>query len=115
MALHWNWDLKVGYLCISQQINGEERLFNISIYKGNALAIFLYEYDDDGVEKYTLWNFFADKDHFRNCLKDKSWDWAKDVTSAVFYGDSIHRDMWLVIKDLASKGKTIRIEPKKPF
>lgn len=116
MALHWNWELEVGYLCVHQEIDGEDRYFNIKIYEGNALAIFLYTFEDEnGVERFDLYNFFADKEHFRNVCKDKSWDWARDITLACFYGDSIHNDMWLIIKDLAKKGKTIRIESKKPF
>ena len=40
MALHWNWDEKIGELLIRQ----DEKEFTISIYKGNALAIFIHEY-----------------------------------------------------------------------
>lgn len=65
MALNWKWDEKCGEAVIQQR--GKE--FTLNLYKGNAYLIFISEYkDEDGQNMYSLYSFFADKDHMRNCL-----------------------------------------------
>ena len=67
MALTWDWKDKIGELLIQQG----EKQFTISIYKGNALAIFLDEYKNEkGQDVYSMYNFFCDKEHFKNCTKE---------------------------------------------
>ena len=46
MALQWNWKDKMGKLTIKQK----GKKFNVNIYSGNALAVFIYEYTDGGKE-----------------------------------------------------------------
>ena len=63
MALNWNWDNKIGEL---EYLNYNGKLSKISIYQGNALMIFIWETE----ETYQMYNFFCDKAHLRNVIKE---------------------------------------------
>lgn len=68
MALHWDFKEKVGEAYfIADYGNGWEE-YKVNIYNGNALMILVYEYEEDGVQKYSLNSFFADEQHLKNCL-----------------------------------------------
>lgn len=64
MALNWNWKEKCGEAVIQQG----EKDWTISLYQGNAFLIFIYEYQENGQNMYQLYNFWADKQHMKNCL-----------------------------------------------
>lgn len=66
MALQWKWTDKMGKLTIKQK----ENTYDINIYAGNALAIFIREFKQGGEERYCLYNFFADKKHCDNIIKN---------------------------------------------
>lgn len=68
MALTWKWDEKVGEAVVRQSVNGEDREFTLNLYNGNALLIFMYEYKENGTDKYNLWSFWCDAQHMKNCL-----------------------------------------------
>lgn len=68
MALHWEWSNKCGEITLEQNFDGEWKTFPISLYRGNAFLIMISEFEENGVEKYDLYGFFADKDHAKNCL-----------------------------------------------
>ena len=51
-------------------IKQKEKVYDVNIYAGNALAIFICEYEQNGEERYVLYNFFADKKHCDNIIKD---------------------------------------------
>ncbi len=55
MALQWKWTDKMGKAIIRQH----EREYEIGIYDGNALAIFISESEDT----YQLYNFISDEKH----------------------------------------------------
>lgn len=55
MALQWKWTDKMGKAIIRQN----ERKYEIGIYSGNALAIFISEDEDS----YRLYNFITDERH----------------------------------------------------
>ena len=55
MALKWKWTDKMGKAIIRQN----ERKYEIGIYGGNALAIFISEDKDS----YRLYNFITDERH----------------------------------------------------
>lgn len=65
MALQWKWSDKMGKTTIKQK----ERTYDVNIYAGNALAIFISEFKLDGEERYIVYNFFADKKHCDNIIK----------------------------------------------
>ena len=65
MSLRWNFDEKVGEAVVRQ---GEHE-FTLNLYEGNAFLIFLSEYkDEEGQNMYSLWSFFADEQHAKNCF-----------------------------------------------
>ena len=64
MSLNWRWDERCGEAVIQQN----EKDWTVSLYQGNAFLIFLYEYQEDGQNMYQLYNFWADKQHMKNCL-----------------------------------------------
>lgn len=65
MALQWDWSAKIGKMTIKQK----DKTYDLNIYAGNALAIFICEYEQNGEERYVLYNFFADKKHCDNIIK----------------------------------------------
>ena len=77
MALQWNWKDKMGKITIKQK----EKNFDINIYAGNALAIFICEYKQNDEERYTLYNFFADKKHCDNIIKNNKRLFSDEVVS----------------------------------
>ena len=69
MALRWAWSDKVGTMTLVQKHEGEDdREFSISLYDGNCFLIMLNEWAEDGEHMYSMYNFFADKEHAKNCL-----------------------------------------------
>ena len=69
MALEWGWNEKVGTMALVQQLpSGEDKEFEISLYQGNAFLIMIHEYEADGKDMYTMYSFFVDKEHMKNCL-----------------------------------------------
>ena len=104
MALRWEWNDKIGEL----QINSYGEDYTISIYKGNALAIFINEYKDEGGnERYNLYNFFCDKEHFKNCTKDKTYNYAEDWKKITLW--EVPNDFWVILKDLTKRNIKIEI------
>ena len=105
MTLNWNWNAKIGELLIRQG----EKDFTINVYKGNALAIFISEYKNDkGQDCYSMYNFFCDKEHFRNCAK--SYNYAEEWVKLTLW--EVPNDMWTLVKDLAKRNVTIEIRSK---
>ena len=106
MALNWNWDNKIGELLIRQG----DKDFSINVYQGNALAIFLHEFtNDEGKEAYTMYNFFCDKEHFRNCAKN--YNYAEEWVKLTLW--KVPNDMWVLLKDLAKRNVAIEIRGNK--
>lgn len=66
MALQWKWSDKMGKITIKQR----EKVYDVNIYAGNALAIFICEYEQNGEDRYVLYNFFAGKKHCDNIIKN---------------------------------------------
>ena len=64
MALYWDWDKKIGTI----DIFNYDEVRTYQLYQGNAFLIMLYEFEEDGREKYTMHSFFVDKDHAKRML-----------------------------------------------
>lgn len=63
--LRWNFDDKIGEAVIRQG----DREYTMNLYDGNAFLIFVDEYKSiDGNDMYSVWLFFADEQHAKNCL-----------------------------------------------
>ena len=68
MALHWNWDEKCGEAVVTMRTETGEQDYTLSLYEGNALLIMLSEWEENGEKLWSMWNFFADREHAKNCL-----------------------------------------------
>lgn len=70
MALHWQWKDKCGEAIVHQTNpqTGEERDLTVSLYEGNAFLIFVNQFKEEGKDMYSLFAFFADEEHAKNCL-----------------------------------------------
>lgn len=66
MALQWQWDSKCGEAIFENKLQNKE--FTINLYEGNAFLIFLNEYKEDGEDMYSVYSFFVDEAHAKNCL-----------------------------------------------
>lgn len=64
MALHWDWNDKVGTVTVFNY----DKEVEYNLYQGNAFLIMLYEYEVDGKEMWQMGSFFADETHAKNCL-----------------------------------------------
>lgn len=103
MALRWAWENKIGELDIQQ---GEHK-FTLSLYQGNALLIMLHERE----ESYTMYNFFADKTHFKNCQKDKDWNYCEEWVELRLWKKP-SADLWMIIEDIVNRGVNVQIVAK---
>lgn len=81
MALEWTWSEPCGFC----KVNFYNSIENLTLYRGNALLIFMYETDTE----YNLVGFFTDKEHAKNCLGlQKGYSrWSLDVLDATLYYD----------------------------
>lgn len=77
MAIQWKWTDKMGKMTIKQK----ERSYDINIYAGNALAIFISEFKIDDEDRYILYNFFSDKKHCYNITKSGRRLFSDEVVS----------------------------------
>lgn len=68
MSINWKWDDKIGEAIIRRKIGDETAEYVKTLYEGNAFMIFLNEWTEDGVDKYSLYTFFADEVHAKRCL-----------------------------------------------
>lgn len=75
MALNWYWSEHLGTVERIDEITG--RTFYTDLYKGNALIIEIYTNPD--TDCYSLYSFWCDDQHAKNCLKDglKLYDHAR--------------------------------------
>lgn len=62
-------------------IRQKGKKFNVNIYSGNALAIFICEYKQNDEERYVMYNFFADKKHCDNIIKNDKRLFSDEVVS----------------------------------
>lgn len=86
MSLNWNWNAKIGEVIYKENYIDPEHPFTTVIYEGNALMIWVNHLPDD---MYSLSNFAADMEHFRNMLglnakmfssKENLFnEWCKDI------------------------------------
>ncbi len=106
MALRWQWEECIGELEIKNQNKAR-----IRVYQGNALLIFLNEWQSDkGESLWSMYNFFADKGHFDNCRKDKDYNYAEGWLKLTLW--KVPSDVWHVLKDLHKRGIKIEIRSK---
>ena len=83
MSLNWSWNEKVGEATFCQNYDGEQKTYTVNLYVGNAYLIFIYEFNEDGQDRYSLSSFFADKTHMNRCL-------GIDKKYKATYGDNMY-------------------------
>lgn len=66
MAITVDWNEKCGEATFRQEIDGNEKIYTLDLYVGNAFLVMVYA---NGDEK-TLNCFFVDEDHMERCLKN---------------------------------------------
>lgn len=108
MALQWNWKDKMGKLTIRQK----RKKYNVNIYSGNSLAIFISEYEQNGEERYTLYNFFLDKKHCDNIVKNSKRLFTDEVVSIEL--NLFYKSAQTLLKILVENGYEVRCYYKKP-
>lgn len=83
--LTWNWNKTVGrvYTRTPHQVAEGKEGYWANLYVGNAWLIEIWENGD----QYQLCNFFADKEHLKNCIKDECFKGY--VVEYYFYTDMI--------------------------
>ena len=79
MSLNWLWSEHCGEITFEQNWDDGVHEFTVQLYEGNAFLIMLNEWTgEDGKGRWTMWNFFADKEHAKKCLGlQKNWDGEK--------------------------------------
>lgn len=69
MALHWNFNDKIGEATIRSMMgDGSLKDNTVYLYQGNAFLIMLNEWEEDDERYWSMYSFFADVDHMKNCL-----------------------------------------------
>lgn len=109
MALHWNFDEKVGTLTAVEK-NGKE--YELGLYEGNAELIILWEYKNEkGEDMWQMYGFFADKEHMKRCLGlAKGYDNSYDHVTKLRINKARHSDWKNIVTAFARALDNITIE-----
>lgn len=108
MALQWKWTDKMGKMTIKQK----ENTFDINIYNGNALAIFISEFGQNKEERYILYNFFVDKKHCNNIVKNDKRLFTDEVVSIEL--NLFYKSAQTLLNILVKNGYKVHCYYKKP-
>lgn len=93
-------------------IKQKENTFDINIYAGNALAIFICEYKQDGEERYIMYNFFADKAHCNNIVKNGKRLFTDEVVGIEL--NLFYKSAQTLLNILVKNGYEVRCYYKEP-
>ena len=94
-------------------IRQKGKKFNVNIYSGNALAIFLCEYKQNDEEIYVMYNFFADKKHCDNIIKNHKRLFFNDEVVSIEL-NLFYMSAQTLLKILVENGYEVRCYYKKP-
>lgn len=78
MAIEWKWSAKCGEATFRRE---DGYTYNVNLYVGNCFLIMVYEYKDDGREKYNLSSFFVNEEHMERCLKNNIFSEYETLTA----------------------------------
>lgn len=67
MALHWNWNECIGEATFETG-QADRPYITVNLYQGNALLLFLHQFKENGADMWSMYSFWVDKDHMKNCL-----------------------------------------------
>lgn len=105
MALNWNFATDYfGTLYIKEDYhnNEGEKEYPHPIYSGNAFAIFTNEWEEEGTKMYSLYSFFTDEKHAKNCF-----GLTKEFKDSNIFGDKITR--WELKRDSKNARKLAKM------
>lgn len=109
MALQWKWTDRIGKAVIRQH----EREYELGIYDGNALAIFICEYkNEEGEDMYQLYNFISDRKHLENIVKNNHRIISDEVVSVEL--NISNKNALAILPLLAKEVGEVRCYYKKP-
>lgn len=101
-----DYNRKMGEIILSQKQDENKQEFTINEYWCNGLAAFIYEYkSDDGKDMCKLMNFFADKQHLKNMLKDKQELFIGNIIKISL--NMAYKENELVLEYFAKMGHTV--------
>ena len=63
MSVNWLWKNKMSSLIYKY---GDNKPYQVNVYKGNCLCVLVYEYEENGKAMYSFNNFFNDVTHLKN-------------------------------------------------
>ena len=114
MSLNWQWDEKMGEVIYNDNIPNPSNC-TTDIYEGNALMIWVHHLPDD---MYSVGNFAADMEHFRNMLglnAKKGYsdtnlfnDWCKDIE--VIRLNTKYKSVPKIVAEFAKAHTNVKIE-----
>lgn len=93
-------------------IKQKEKTFDVNIYAGNALAIFICEFKIDDEDRYILYHFFADKKHCGNIIKGGKRLFTDEIVSIEL--NLYYKSAQTLLNILAKNGYEVRCYYKKP-
>ena len=74
MAIEVRWDAKCGEAVVERTVwnplegKDETELVTLDLYQGNAYLVFIAKWKDGEKDMRSLWLFFNDREHMKNCL-----------------------------------------------
>ena len=115
MSLNWQWTDKMGEVIYTDDQYHPEHPFTTDIYEGNALMIWVNHLPN---EMYSLGNFCADMEHFRNMLglnAKKGYgtdnlfnEWCKDIE--VIRLNTKYKSVPKIVAEFAKAHTNVNIE-----
>lgn len=114
MSLRVDFKAKMGEVILAQEHDGKTYKFTVDICAANALCAFISKCkNDNGEAENRLLNFFADKQHVKNLIKDKCelfYGKIEKVTLNMWYKDS--KDILQYFVQMGNKVECYYEEPK---
>lgn len=67
--INWLWKNKIGSIAFTAEYNGQKIKTTYQMYRGsNCLCVLLYEYQENGKNMYSLFNYWDDFNHLKKYL-----------------------------------------------
>lgn len=111
----WTWKEMLGKIHCERQLTNETLKFDLSIYNGtNCLCVIVYEFEEEGKEKYNFWTFFNDLEHAKRCLgveKNYAGEYSnafKDEWKSITL-DSKFKESWKLAKIFSKAGFNVEL------
>lgn len=115
MAITYDWECKFAIAKREQILkDGSKAIFETELYTGgNCPFVELYPYKENNEDMVSLYNFAADMEHFKRCVKDGLYKNLKSIKINVYY-NSKRLDVYKVIDELIKQGTKVEIYYKEP-